>query len=379
MVRIRCPECDRALSVADEEERTVIRCPSCREKISLTSRNRSQRRSGRPPSDEPPAPPKRARRLGPGKTDWRVMLAVIIPVLALWIVLGFFSILVAGSLFLIGLAVGTIGMKRMQHALTKKKLRDFFEEAPFWRRSGWLAVYTHIYHTWHMPRTFGLWLFMEGLATLLLSISVVICNQVEPPLYPGWRPQVHNPGRDTPQTNLQAPPQPEPPRITGDRQVDQALLELTDKDGQVRSWAAERLAVIRPNEAYRAVVARKLAEVTLGPQEIGRGAAARALAEWACPDVVPELIRCFRQAGPLREAAARGLRKVGAAAEKDVLALAADPQTDSGTRSEAVEVLRDIGTPASIPTLQGFLDRREPFLDTRARTAIFVIKQRNRR
>jgi phage FluMu protein Com len=382
MVRIRCPECNRTLSIADEDERPVIRCPACKEKIARTSGDQVQRPTARTRSEEQP-PPTRARGVGPAKTDWFVMLAVILPALVVWIVLGFFSVLVAGSVFLIGLAVLTIGLKRMSHAIKKKKLRDFFVEAPFYVRGsglgGWLALYTHIYHGCQMPHLLGLWLFMEGLGTLLLSISVVVCSVFEPPLYPGWRPQVSNPTRDASQTNMPAPPQPEAPRITGDPQVDRALLELADTDGQIHSGAAERLGVMRPNEAYRAVVARKLAEAALGPQEVGRGAAVRALAEWAGPEVVPDLIRCFRQAGPLREAAAKGLRKVGAPAEKDVLALATDTEADSGTRSEAIEVLRDIGTPASIPTLQGFLDRREPFLDTRARTAIFAIKTRNKR
>ncbi len=381
MARIRCPECNRALSVADEDERTVVRCPACKAKIVLGSRDEAQRPTARPRSEEPP--PRRESGVGPAKTDWFVMLAVIIPVLVLWIVLGFFSILVAGSLFLIGLGVLTIGLKRMSYAIKKKKLRDFFTEAPAIVRAsgigGWLALYTHIYHARQMPRTLGLWLFMEGLGTLLLSISVVVCSILEPPLYPGWRPQVHNQGNNTPQANVPAaPPQPEAPRVTGDPKVDRALLELTDKDGQIRGWAAERLGVTPPNEAYRAVVARKLAEAALGPEEVGRGAAARALAEWAGPETVPELIRMLRQAGPLREAAAKGLRKVGAPAEKDVLALVQDTQADSGLRSEAIEILRDIGTSASLPTLQGFVDQREAFLDTRARTAIFAIKQRNK-
>jgi DNA-directed RNA polymerase subunit RPC12/RpoP/uncharacterized membrane protein YqaE (UPF0057 family) len=383
MVRMRCPECDQALAVADTDERTSVRCPSCRKKILLPSRDREPRRTPRPRSEQPPAPPKRPRGVGPAKTDWRVMLFIILPALAVWIVLGFFSVLIAGSLFLIGLAIGAIGIKRMIHAIKKKKLHDFFEEAPFYVRSsgigGWLVIYTHIYHTCQMPRTLGLWLFMEGLATLLLSISVVICTAFEPPLYPGWRPQTHNPPRNASQANAPAIVQPEAPRVTGDPQVDRALMELADKDGMIRSRAAERLGVMRPNDASRAVVARKLAEVTLGPNEVGRGEAARALAEWACPEVVPELLRVFRQAGPLREAAARGLRKVGAPAEKDVLALAVDTQVDSGVRSEAVEVLRDIGTLASIPTLQKMVDQHEPFVDLRARTAILAIKSRNKK
>lgn len=385
MVRIRCPKCDRVLSVGNVGERTAVRCPACGEMFALPSQKQGQALSRPTPSEEPPPAKKkkRASGLGPAKTDWRVMLTIILPILTLWIILGFFSVLVAGSLFLIGLAVGTIGMKRMSHAIAKKNLRNFYAEVPFYLRGmvgGWVAIYAHIYHTWQMPRTLGLWLFMEGLGTLLLSISVSICSVLEPPLYPGWRPQVRTPGGNVSQANVPTIPQPEAPRVTGDPQVDRALLELADeKDGGVRSRAAERLGVMRPNDAYRAVVARKLAEVALGPQEVGRGAAARALAEWAGPEAVPDLLRMFHQAGPLREAAAKGLRKVGAPAEKDVLALVNDDQVDSGMRSEAIEVLRDIGTTASIPTLQVFVDRREPFLDTRARTAIFAIKQRNKR
>jgi hypothetical protein len=316
--------------------------------------------------------------LAPRRSDWRTTLAVILPLGVVSLVLSPFWALPAAVVVFLGLALAVIGFKRIQTALTAKGFEDFNESAPFFLRGGLLVLIGQIYYTVKKPRTLGLWLFLELFGTALLISGLLIIKNVDPPPYPGYKKPEESAVAGAPVPGAAGrpaagPAAPEVPRVTGDPVIDQALADLqNEQQPWKRGQAADRLAQMKPNE-HRAVVAQRLADVAVGTNEFGRGEAARALAVWATPAQVPALIRCFRNGGT-RDSAAKALRTVGPAAEKDVIPLVDDQ--DFGIRTDAMDVLKDIGTERSLPALQAVVDKNDLSDIGHARDAIAAIRAR---
>jgi HEAT repeat protein len=169
------------------------------------------------------------------------------------------------------------------------------------------------------------------------------------------------------------------PVVTGDRELDRALANLGAKSDAVRKAAADRLAGMTPNH-HRPAVVRKIAEQLESSEVFDRSPLLRALGVWVTTAEVPLLIQlldskhtatrngaldalgklrderavkpvvnCFKEF-TTRWHAEQALKKLGALAEKEVLALLDQPEKD--LRVAAIYVLADIGTEQSIPALE---------------------------
>jgi hypothetical protein len=187
MPRIRCSGCDRLLQIPEDSERTVFRCKGCKELVYLEDEedDRAERRPARRAAVKAASPLRKKVRLAPAKTDWLVMLAVILPLTVVLLFLSLFFPLVAGALFFLGIALLIVGVKRMQTAIRTKGLQDFYAEAPWYARGGFLLLYTEIYHTWNRPKLLGLWMFMEWFGALVLVLACTIMGAAEASSHPG--------------------------------------------------------------------------------------------------------------------------------------------------------------------------------------------------
>jgi hypothetical protein len=324
----------------------------------------------------------RNRGVAPRKTDWLTTLAVIVPLAAISVAMSPYFVLAAGVVLFLGVTLATIGVKRTFNAYQAKGLQDFNDAAPWYMRGGLLLLISQIYHVCKYPKVLGLWFFLEWFGVALLVTGGVILDVVKPPLYPGEKPGPWGAAAVAGQPQGPAQQAPPPPRITGDLEIDKALADvLNERDLSRRSFGANRLAELKPDApgrdpAVRAVVADKLANLAVSNSPFGPGEAVAALEVWATPKEVPALIQCFRK-GIRRDRAARALRTVGPAAEKAVLELVTDQ--DVGVRMDAVEILKDIGTEQSLPTLQRLAAGNDIFTKRHARDAVAAIKARTGR
>jgi HEAT repeat protein len=201
------------------------------------------------------------------------------------------------------------------------------------------------------------------------------------------REKVPNPEANANAPQGQAPqgrpaPRPVPP-IGGDAYFQKVWADLHDDDYFTRKSAVERLADLKPND-QRAKVAPRLIELMDDPSPFIRKPAVRALGAWGSKDDVPALMRAlahqdvftrqevlkvigrFKDARTLppvlvnfrefstRKEAAIALRQMGAMAETDVLAIVneRDQLQLLSLKQSAIEVLADIGTEKSVPTLE---------------------------
>jgi hypothetical protein len=169
------------------------------------------------------------------------------------------------------------------------------------------------------------------------------------------------------------------PDKTGDPEMDRLLEDLEAVDGAIRKAAADRLAAMKPNQ-HRAVIAHKLAAQLPVVEPFDREPLIRALAVWATAAEVPVLIqlldspeihirnvtldalaklrderavkpivRCFKEF-QTRWHSEQALKALGPMAEKEVLALLAQPDRDMWV--PAIYVLAEIGTEQSLPALR---------------------------
>ncbi len=234
------------------------------------------------------------------------------------------------------------------------------------------------------------------LLTVLVGLAWVAKqrNMVPPRANVNGNPVPPNPNE--PQTTL-------PPRITGDAALDKTLADINSNNPFVRQTALTSLAQMPPNE-HRPLVAAKLAVLADSPDANTRQAVLPALGTWATPAEVPILIktlndpnpfvreealkvvgpfkderalapvmRCFRNLST-RDPASKALREMGPMAEKDVLALLRD--RDVLLRQAAIKVLKDVGTPRSVPALEQAA--ADAFLRPSAREALAAIAARNK-
>jgi hypothetical protein len=208
-----------------------------------------------------------------------------------------------------------------------------------------------------------------------------------PPAAPGMPPV--GPGR------VEAPPA---APITGDGKLDSLLADLDSGDLFKRRKAAEQLSKMEPNE-HRATVAAKLAAMN-DKDSVER---IRAIGVWATPTEIPVLTQALDGSNPFvseaalkylgklndercvapvvryleknqSEAAKQALRNMGAMAEPAVLPLL--QHQSPFVALAAVDVLKDIGTEASIKPLQAFARDPKRFRAEEATKAVAAIKTR---
>src|SRR5579884_3002549 len=170
MPRVHCPGCDEVFVVPRDEDRRVVRCPECREKVYLDQPEEEARPSpARSVVQAAPRPPRKVP-LAPARTDWLVMLAVLLPLSVTLLMLSIFFPLTAWAAFVLGFAVLIVGVKRLWTVLYRQGLRDSLASVPFYmRRAMFLATLFH--HLIERPKLVGLWLFMWGYGTVLFVLS----------------------------------------------------------------------------------------------------------------------------------------------------------------------------------------------------------------
>jgi hypothetical protein len=220
---------------------------------------------------------------------------------------------------------------------------------------------------------------------------------------PGFPP----PGlQNNPPVNPFVKPQPVVPKVSGDLQVDTALAEIALGD-VFRTWpAGDRLQrmVVKPD--IQATVADKLATLAKSRNEETRKAAGKALRTWATAKEVPALIDVANgttdfelaealsgllrfkdeRAIPLakegmrhlasRDVAKRMLRSFASKSEPALIELL--QETDHFVLSDTIRLLKDLGTPASIPALQQHVAGDDFFLRREAAEAIKTIQKRTK-
>jgi hypothetical protein len=375
MPRVTCPGCDEIIKVSNEEDRDVLRCPSCREKVYLREdedreedrpRERPLTKAGRRP---------RKRGPGPGKTDWLVTLAVIVPLLLLLLGLSPFFLMITVALTFVGFHVACLGIARSVMAYRALGL-SLGEELPYFvRQMPIVMMYYQVRHLIDRPRILGLWFFLQWFGVAVMVTAAIITERVNPPLYPGegaGHQQVVRPDDGQPKGG---PPDSGPPvpSVTGDREIDRALMSLEDPIVSNRNWGATRLAQLPVNEQSRPVVAEKLAVLATSDNAFANGEAAQALAKWATPKEIPTLITCFRSVHQ-RSSAAEGLRKLGTAAEPAVRDLLSERQPD--VRGAAIDLLGEIGSADSIPALRPLTEQGSFAHRAQAKKAIGAIRSR---
>jgi hypothetical protein len=197
----------------------------------------------------------------------------------------------------------------------------------------------------------------------------------------------------------------EPMVLLSDAELDQLLADVKAAKGFTASTAEERLAKAYPAEHRREEVARTLEAAATNGDIVVRQNAVRALAVWATPDSVPTLIKVLddkaahvraeamtglaalkdeRGAAAVarrltdfadRANARKALEAMGSVAEKPVADLLTHP--DYLVRREACDILKTIGTPASVARLQAVADQdKSPPVKRAAQEALKAIAAR---
>jgi serine/threonine protein kinase len=205
------------------------------------------------------------------------------------------------------------------------------------------------------------------------------------------------------------PPAVPVPRVEGDAFFQEVWADLHHRESHRRAAALERLAGMKPN-ASRAVVARKLVELTKVEDVWIRRGAVKALGTWGGKDEVPTLQRAmahddvftrkealkvvgrFRDERTLegvivgfrdsstRAEAGQALRDMGPMAEASVLALIQSLERNEWMlKKPAIEVLADIGTEKSVPVLTEAVANGHRFVVEPAQKALAAIDGRKKR
>ncbi len=408
MAKVRCPECDRSTSIP--EGKTSTRCPHCDCKIRLDSPEDEQADDRILTRKKKNAPPHVLLSLWP--------LWFLIPLVGIACVSPFHPSIGANGLCF-GLAIAIAGsiiayvIARRERLITQDNLDPTLRVI-----SGLMPIVNMLFIiSWAIqrPLKIGPWVVVS----LVAFISAIVCGIMmertkhvpennlhvqgfkQPPqgnnnLNPwggipkGDPPRNNNPGEIKPKENV-------PPALDG------LLNDLGSQDVFARKKAYAELARIQPIER-RQEVADKLLDAVARNDPFAKQEAMNALAVWATPDQIPRLIemtshkdigmrqcaiqtlgaipdsRCHKPvANGLRDLFTRteaqvALRRLGPPAEKEVLAFVHDK--DFGIQRAAVEVLKDIGTPESIPALQALVKANNVFVRRSAEEAIKSIQAR---
>jgi hypothetical protein len=261
------------------------------------------------------------------------------------------------------------------------------------------------------PLRFGPWFVVGICGITLLAAGEVIREVVKPPLYPGWTPAPSAgpalaAGGAAPPNQERAGPEKKsgPPKVTGEAALDQALVDLEKGDSAVCQVAADKLAKLPPKQEYRALIAQKLAARARDPNAQTRRSVIQALGVWGTANEVPTLIDCLndtdfgnrgetlriigrfrdeRTLAPVsrcfaesitRMDAGQAFRDMGSMAEKEVLTLL--KSDDVFWRLDVINILKDIGTEASVPALQGLLAADNVHTNQAAKDALAAIARR---
>src|SRR6266545_749508 len=408
-MQILCPKCEEKIRLDSAQTGDILVCPNCKAKfrsrkapptsdpgvkpvklprpIRADDVPRPVPRQPRPieeadeegPPEDPGPRPRPRRRWKRWKVAWCITLLTVVPLGLLFLALAPFGREAAAGAIVLGLFVFLVALIRMYIIFKRKGLVDANETAPWYLRGGLLTLLSQISYTWQLPKTLGVWLFLEIFGLIVMLTGAVIAGAVKPPSFfdSGTQAvaanhpvaQAPRPRPQKPDPNPKAAPEPvNVPHITGDETIDTLLADLADeKEPGKRGRAAGQFAKMQANEQHRAVVAQRLMEVATAPlTNAGVRESLRALAVWATPNEVLALVGCFRES-ILRRDAGKALRTVGVAAETDVLALVSDK--DRGIQREAIAILKDIGTERSVPTLQAVVDSRNVFVSADAETS----------
>ncbi|MBW3595773.1 MAG: HEAT repeat domain-containing protein, partial [Planctomycetes bacterium] len=200
------------------------------------------------------------------------------------------------------------------------------------------------------------------------------------------------------------PAPPAPPSV--EPTLAETIAELDSQARETVLAAARRLQQVEPNE-QRPEVAARLAKLLSHPDAVAREAAARGFAHWAADEDVAELIdllddestavrlaaidalgrlRAAAAIEPLverlplrsdRVAATKALAAIGPPCEEAVIELLDDE--DESLRLTAVNLLRDVGGPASLAPLKALQERdSQPAVGAWTEVAIESIESRLR-
>ncbi|MBO0699815.1 MAG: protein kinase [Zavarzinella sp.] len=213
----------------------------------------------------------------------------------------------------------------------------------------------------------------------------------------GQAPQAQAPQGQDPQSQglqgraTQSPPAPRPvPPIGGDAYFQSVWADLHSDDLRTRMTAVDHFTTMQPND-QRATVIPRLVELTGEENPFIRRPAIKALRAWGTKDEVPVLMRllnhkdpftrsealkaighfrdprtlepviqCFRDNSTRRDAR-DALREMGPMAEPPLIDILNEPPHVFivGLKKEAIDLLGEIGTEKSVPTLQKLLASRD--------------------
>jgi len=188
-------------------------------------------------------------------------------------------------------------------------------------------------------------------------------------------------------------------------EIDKYLADLQGPNPGRAILAATRLKQAVPIEGRREEVLRTLTVMLKDKDQFRRKQAIEAMGTWAGPETIPVLIQCLdetallvklsaidtlgllkdeRAAEPLarlvdkpgpRVQAVKALQSLGTKAEKAVLGLLMHPEPE--VRQEACRLLQEIGTAASLPSLQVASEDAHRAVASSAKDAIAAISRRN--
>jgi hypothetical protein len=189
--------------------------------------------------------------------------------------------------------------------------------------------------------------------------------------------------------------------------LDQLLIDLRSPDQFKRKAAADKIGQTPVVEARRAEVQQALEPLLQEDQPFTTGAALKALQTWGDKNIVPTLVQMLQKGGNRllrrqvmetlakfpdergadavaetlanladRNAAGKALRAMGPVAEQSVLRQLQASRDSMATR-EACAVLADIGSPASLPTLDKLGAEKSAGVAAAARKAADSIRKRN--
>ena len=404
MPRVTCPNCDELVRAPDDGR--AVRCPACRTRIGLDQPDDDGDDEDR---DERMPQFRKKRKRGRGPEPIRGLIALIIlgPIGLALAIASIFNVKAALAAAIIGF-IGTCAAALCLYSLYKKEGDESFTEGD----GSWGSYFARIGLGFKQPRTFGSWTFLEllfGFIMLEGFTLVVILPKLgfhphgapdagaEPaqaggPNQPGGAP--NQPGR----ANANEPSQ-------EDRTITRLLGDLDKPDDAARKFSAKALAEMKPKVDRQNEVASKLSErvndpddgaryqivLALGvwgspedvptlvrlltaPDNLTRSAAVIAVRRFRDPRAIPGLIRCLEDAASSKAGIA-ALVEIGPAAEKDLIKEISNK--DSPVLGAAVAVLREIGTPDSLPALRALAnDPKKAYVAQLVRQAINRINAR---
>jgi HEAT repeat protein len=262
------------------------------------------------------------------------------------------------------------------------------------------------------PRTFGSWTFLELLFGFIMleGFTLVV---ILPKL--GFHPHgAANAGAEPAQAGGPNQPGGAPNQPGGananepsleDRTITRLVGDLDKPDATTRKLSANALAEMKPKADRQNEVASKLTEHVNDPDDGARYQVILALGVWGSPDDVPTLVRLLTASDNLTRSAAviavrrysdpravpglircledaasskagiAALVEIGPAAEKDLIQEISNK--DSPVLGAAIAVLRDIGTPDSLPALRAIAnDPKKAYVGQLVRQAIKQINAR---